>query len=145
VNFKGIAKTKEGTPFSFYYTGIVKINEEIGKIFQYSPEAKTIPFGQSSKFPSLPHSSLYHSPSVSAVFPFPTFPVSKMKHKVTLTTISATYHTFETGAPELKDLENTHWMGNGRFVLSETGLTVESRVSKVVASTVMDYPATVNP
>jgi hypothetical protein len=144
VNFKGIAKTKEGTPFSFYYTGIVKINEEIGKIFQYSPEAKTIPFGQSSKFP-FATTLFYHSPSVSAVFPSPTSLVNKIKVKVTLTTSAATYHTFETGTPELKDLENTHWMGNGRFVLSETGLTVESRVSKVVASTVMDYPSTVNP
>ncbi|KAL2807715.1 hypothetical protein BJX63DRAFT_436767 [Aspergillus granulosus] len=97
VNFKGIAKTKAGTPFSFYYSGIVNINEAVGKIFAYSPEAKTIPFGQSS-----------------------------------------TIHTFETGVEELKDLENAHWVGNGRFILGETGLTVESRVSKVVPSTDMD-------
>lgn len=51
---------------------------------------------------------------------------------------SATIHTFETGTPELKELENSHWMGNGRFVLGENGLTVESRVSKVIPSTAMD-------
>ncbi|KAJ6153529.1 hypothetical protein N7470_006488 [Penicillium chermesinum] len=97
VNFKGIAKTKEGVPFSFYYSGIVTVNEDIAKIFSYSPDAKTIPFGNST-----------------------------------------TIHTFETGTPELKELENSHWMGNGRFVLGENGLTVESRVSKVVPSTAMD-------
>ncbi|KAF3009314.1 hypothetical protein E8E15_002612 [Penicillium rubens] len=97
VNFKGIAKTKEGVPFSFYYSGIVTVNEDIAKIFSYSPDAKTIPFGNST-----------------------------------------TIHTFETGTPELKELENSHWMGNGRFVLGENGLTVESRVSKVIPSTAMD-------
>ncbi|ORY03473.1 hypothetical protein BCR34DRAFT_667402 [Clohesyomyces aquaticus] len=97
VNFKGIAKTKEGVPFSFYYNGIVTIDEKVGKIFAFSPEAKTIPFGNST-----------------------------------------TIHTFETGHPELKDLENCQWVGNGRFILAETGLTVESRVSKIVPSTDMD-------
>lgn len=47
----------------------------------------------------------------------------------------ATIHTFEVGKEELKDLENCHWVGNGRFILSETGLTVESRVSKLIPST----------
>ncbi|ROT41102.1 hypothetical protein SODALDRAFT_396764 [Sodiomyces alkalinus F11] len=97
VNFKGIAKTKEGVPFSFYYGGIVRVDEGVGKVFAYSPEAKTIPFGSST-----------------------------------------TAHTFEVGNTDLKVLENAHWVGNGRFILGETGLTVESRVSKVIPSTDMD-------
>ncbi|RDW80310.1 hypothetical protein BP6252_04948 [Coleophoma cylindrospora] len=98
INFKGIAKTKSGVPFSFYYAGIITIDEAIGKIFAFSPESKTIPFGNST-----------------------------------------TLHTFEAGVPELKDLENCHWVGNGRFILGEDkGLTVESRISKVVPSTAMD-------
>ncbi|KAL6851329.1 hypothetical protein ACO1O0_008457 [Amphichorda felina] len=98
LNFKGIAKTKAGAPFSFYYTGTITIDEKVGRIFAFDPTSTTIPFGNST-----------------------------------------TLHTFEAGSPELKDLENCHWVGNGRFILGEgKGLIVESRISKVVASTDMD-------
>ncbi|KHO11378.1 sun [Metarhizium robertsii ARSEF 23] len=48
INFKVITKTKSGAPFSFYYAGIVTIDEAIGKTFAYSPDSNTIPFGNSS-------------------------------------------------------------------------------------------------
>lgn len=41
-------RAKSGAPFSFYYAGIVTIDEAIGKIFACSPDSKTIPFGNSS-------------------------------------------------------------------------------------------------
>ena len=50
----------------------------------------------------------------------------------------ATTHTFEVGAPELKDLENATWAGNGRFLIEDGILKVETRISKVIASTDMD-------
>jgi hypothetical protein len=110
------SRTKEGTPFSFYYAGVITVDEGVGKIFAFSPESKTIPFGASCKL------SLH---------------VATLGHQLTL--LLATLHTFEAGAPELKDLENCHWVGNGRFIIGEGGsITVESRISKVVPSTDMD-------
>lgn len=41
-------RTKSGAPFSFYYARIVTIDEAIGKTFAYSPDSKTIPFGNLS-------------------------------------------------------------------------------------------------
>lgn len=52
-------------------------------------------------------------------------------------------HTFLVADPKLKDLENSTFVSNGRIIVSETGLTVETRQSKVVPSTVMDVPSTV--
>jgi hypothetical protein len=54
-----------------------------------------------------------------------------------------TEHRFQAGAPELKFLENYKWVGNGRIVVGENAegertVTVESRISQVVPSTVMD-------
>lgn len=101
VNLRGVAKDAEGVPVSFTYTGIALMNEGTGKIFSYSPEAKTIPFGSST-----------------------------------------TIHTFESGHPKYKFLENKSWAGNGRFVVHPEGmlkgLNVESRVSELVPSTDMD-------
>ncbi|EXU94652.1 DUF3237 domain protein [Metarhizium robertsii] len=51
INFKVITKTKSGAPFSFYYAGIVTIDEAIGKTFAYSPDSNTIPFGNSNGYP----------------------------------------------------------------------------------------------
>lgn len=45
---------------------------------------------------------------------------------------------FEVGSPRLKDLENTNWVGNGRFLFEENKLVVEVRISQVVASQDMD-------
>ncbi|RMJ23614.1 hypothetical protein PHISP_05518 [Aspergillus sp. HF37] len=45
---------------------------------------------------------------------------------------------FEVGSPRLKVLENTNWVGNGRFLFEENKLVVEVRISQVVASQDMD-------
>ncbi|KAK2749196.1 hypothetical protein FQN57_006811 [Myotisia sp. PD_48] len=97
VNLKGVAKTDDGASINFFYSGIANINEPIQAIFAGSPEAKTIPFGQST-----------------------------------------TIHGFECGHPKYKFLENHSWVGNGRFVVGDGTLTVESRVSQVVPSKDMD-------
>lgn len=44
----------------------------------------------------------------------------------------------QVGDPNYKDLENSTWVGNGRFVLEGERLSVESRVSKVIPSTDMN-------
>ncbi|KAI9368960.1 hypothetical protein BJX61DRAFT_521528 [Aspergillus egyptiacus] len=46
--------------------------------------------------------------------------------------------TFEVGDARIKDLENSVWVGNGRFLFEDNKLWVEVRVSKVVASEDMD-------
>ncbi|KAK2772275.1 hypothetical protein CKAH01_13978 [Colletotrichum kahawae] len=51
--------------------------------------------------------------------------------------ITAT-HTFLTADPELKMLESSVFCSNSRFIVSETGLSVETRQALVVASTDMD-------
>ncbi|KAL9124509.1 MAG: hypothetical protein Q9217_006163 [Psora testacea] len=47
-------------------------------------------------------------------------------------------HTFYVADPALKDLENSVFVSNGRIIVHEKGLTVETRQSLVVASTAMD-------
>ncbi|KAH8704709.1 hypothetical protein BGW36DRAFT_353159 [Talaromyces proteolyticus] len=102
INVKAVAKMYADECIHVYSEllmerGIAKVNDEIRKIFAGHPDARTIPFGQST-----------------------------------------TIHTFEVGNPEYSDLQNSSWAGNGRFVLADGKLTVESRVSKVVPSTDMD-------
>ena len=46
--------------------------------------------------------------------------------------------TFEVGSPRLKELENSTWVGNGRFLLEGDKLYVEVRISQVTASEDMD-------
>ncbi|KAL8636058.1 MAG: hypothetical protein Q9228_006504 [Teloschistes exilis] len=51
---------------------------------------------------------------------------------------STTANTFEVGSSDLKDLENATWAGNGRFLMEDGVFKVETRISRVVASTDMD-------
>ena len=46
--------------------------------------------------------------------------------------------SFIVGDEKLKDVENSLFAGNGRIVVGEKGLTAESRLCKIVASTDMD-------
>lgn len=46
--------------------------------------------------------------------------------------------TFEVGSPRIKALENSNWVGNGRFKLEGDKLWVEVRIAQVVASQDMD-------
>ncbi|RAO73523.1 uncharacterized protein BHQ10_009535 [Talaromyces amestolkiae] len=54
--------------------------------------------------------------------------------------ISSTVHTFRTGNPKYKHLENKTFVGNGRFVITQNpfSITVESRISEVIPSCDMD-------
>ncbi|OJK01841.1 hypothetical protein ASPACDRAFT_40653 [Aspergillus aculeatus ATCC 16872] len=45
---------------------------------------------------------------------------------------------FEVGSPRIKALENSNWVGNGRFKLEGDKLWVEVRIAQVVASQDMD-------
>lgn len=45
---------------------------------------------------------------------------------------------FEVGSERLKELENSTWMGNGRFLHEDGKLLVEVRIAQVVASEDMD-------
>ena len=47
-------------------------------------------------------------------------------------------HSFEVGEGKNKELENRTWVGNGRFIVSDKGIALESRVSQLVPSTAMD-------
>ncbi|KAH7311414.1 hypothetical protein B0I35DRAFT_438033 [Stachybotrys elegans] len=47
-------------------------------------------------------------------------------------------HTFVVADPALKDLENSVFVSNGRILVEESGLVVETRQSLVVASTAMN-------
>ena len=55
-----------------------------------------------------------------------------------LTHFLAMNPTFEVGHLRLKDLENSTWVGNGRFSLEGDKLYVEVRISQVVSSKDMD-------
>ncbi|CAG8904555.1 unnamed protein product [Penicillium egyptiacum] len=52
--------------------------------------------------------------------------------------LSTVNPTFEVGHPRLRLLENSTWVGNGRFLLDGDKLYVEVRISLVVASEDMD-------
>ncbi|KAL4993014.1 hypothetical protein BDV10DRAFT_198666 [Aspergillus recurvatus] len=52
--------------------------------------------------------------------------------------LSTTHNTFEVGSPSLKELENSTWVGNGRFKSDDGKLLVEIRISQVVASNDME-------
>ncbi|KAI0384277.1 hypothetical protein F5Y04DRAFT_278282 [Hypomontagnella monticulosa] len=97
IDLRGMARTEEGHSIDFRYQGIIKITPEAKKIFEMSPDAATVPFGNATG-----------------------------------------QHQFLVADPALKVLENNVFVSNGRIMVSEKGLTVESRQSMVVASTVMD-------
>ncbi|KAL4784745.1 hypothetical protein BJX76DRAFT_356731 [Aspergillus varians] len=52
--------------------------------------------------------------------------------------LSTVTPVFEVGSPRLKDLENSTWVGNGRFLEEGGKLFVEVRIAQVVASEDMD-------
>lgn len=45
----------------------------------------------------------------------------------------ATHVTFETDSPEFRLLEQRIYVGNGRFIVDDEGLTVEYKISQVQA------------
>ena len=48
------------------------------------------------------------------------------------------FYSSIVGDEKLKDIENSMFAGNGRIVVSDKGLTAESRLCRVVASTDTD-------
>ena len=50
-------------------------------------------------------------------------------------------NSFVVADPKLKLLEDSCFCSNGRIICHEEGLTVEFRVSRVIAADVMDVPA----
>lgn len=52
--------------------------------------------------------------------------------------VSATYLTFEVGNGKYKVLEDTTFVGDGRFMVEDGKLAIESRWSAVFASTASD-------
>ena len=98
-------------------TGIFTENEEIAAIFGKSPDAKTIPFGLSS---------MSKTPYAAEIW------------ECDLLTMLGFTHSFEVGEGQYRELENWTWVGNGRFVVEDGGIALESRVSKLVPSTAMD-------
>ncbi|KAL0639487.1 hypothetical protein Q9L58_001516 [Maublancomyces gigas] len=51
---------------------------------------------------------------------------------------STMYLTFEVGSGKYKELENCTFVGNGRFIVEDGKISVESRWSVVVPSTASD-------
>ena len=98
-------------------TGIFTASKDIAAIFGNSPNAKTIPFGLSS---------MSKTPSAVDIW-----------ERDRLTTLGFT-HSFEVGEGQYKELENCTWVGNGRFIVEDGGIMLESRVSKLVPSTAMN-------
>ena len=45
---------------------------------------------------------------------------------------------FEVGSGRLKELENSTWIGNGRFLHADGKVLVEVRIAQVVASEDID-------
>lgn len=52
--------------------------------------------------------------------------------------VLATNLTFEVGSGKYKDLENHTFVGNGRFIIEDGQVSVETRASVVVPSTASD-------
>lgn len=50
IDLKAMAKTDDGHSISFGYVGIITIDEGVSKLFNGSKDAKTVPFGNASKF-----------------------------------------------------------------------------------------------
>lgn len=49
INLKGMARTVEGQSIDFRYKGVIKMAADVKKIFEMSPEMKTVPFGYASE------------------------------------------------------------------------------------------------
>lgn len=101
---------------SFKYHGTYHLTDAMKQAFSGNAEEGKMPFGQSSKF----QGSL----------------VSYLGTR--LICVLATYLTFEVGNGKYKELENCTFVGNGRFIVEDGRITVESRWSVVVPSTASD-------
>lgn len=124
-------RTESNSAIDFRYKGIIKMPPEVQKLFNGDPTMATVPFGHASKsLPSLAscHCALLHIPILSL----------RVRDGQRLTSFVAGAHTFLVADPALKDLENSVFVSNGRIIVHEKGLTVETRQSLVVAATVMD-------
>lgn len=101
---------------SFKYHGTYHLTEAMRKASSANPEEGKLPFGQASML----------QVSLSCFLGTP------------LICVLATYLTFEVGSEKYKELGNCTFVGNSRFMVEDGKLSVESRWSAVVASTVSD-------
>lgn len=99
----------------FRYKGVIKMAPKVHKLFDMAPDMATVPFGFASKF---------YENTQSLAFD--------------IDSILAGSHTFVVADPALKLLENSTFVSNGRIIVHENGLTVETRQSLVIASTDLD-------
>jgi len=95
---------------------------EVSKIFNMDADMATVPFGNASEFIRL----------LFCCWLGGTLKADWLRVR------KAGSHTFLVADPALKDLENSVFVSNGRILVTEKGLVVETRQSLVVASTVMD-------
>ncbi|EYE89964.1 uncharacterized protein EURHEDRAFT_534610 [Aspergillus ruber CBS 135680] len=97
INLKGIARTEQGHSIDFRYKGVIRMADDVKKIFEFKPDMATVPFGYATGA-----------------------------------------HSFVVADPALKEIENSTFVSNGRIIVHEKGLTVETRQSKVVPAAVMN-------
>jgi hypothetical protein len=109
-------RTDKGFSIDFRYKGVIQLAEEVSLIFDMDEKMHTVPFGYASMWMQHP---VYMQISL-------------------LTCCAAGSHTFFVADPDLKVLENSTFVSNGRILVHENGLTVETRQSLVVAAKVMD-------
>jgi Protein of unknown function (DUF3237) len=116
-----IHSTDQGKHIDFGYQGIITLNESVMSIFNMEPTSVSVPFGFSSKSD--------YSEWANARFVLKLTPLR-----------TAGAHTFHSGAEELRELEDTTFVGNGRMLVDEKTrlITVESRISTVVPATGFD-------
>jgi len=93
-----------------HYTGIVDINNEMRSILGRSPNAASTKFGSSCKF-------IHH--------------VLQGQLDGQANKSEVIHVTFETGVPRFKALEQALFVGSGRFILDDNGLSAEYRISQV--------------
>lgn len=115
ANYKGQAMSHSDIDcclqtIHIHYTGIIDINNEMRRILGMSPNAASTDFGSSCTLSTSiargSEADLVSAPVVMHV-------------------------TFETGASRFKPLEEAIFVGAGRFILDETGLSAEYRISQV--------------
>ncbi|KAL1639413.1 hypothetical protein SLS58_007994 [Diplodia intermedia] len=99
VNVRAVARTvDDDSPLHLSYNAVIRMTDDVWKIFGGSPDMVTVPFG-----------------------------------------LAVGHASFLAGDPKLKVLENLAFATSGRIIVGEDkSLTVETRISKVVAPEVMD-------
>ncbi|KFY96421.1 hypothetical protein V498_02703 [Pseudogymnoascus sp. VKM F-4517 (FW-2822)] len=124
LDVKSLLKDESGALITLYYTGHIETTEAIMKALSGAPDAKTVEFGN-IYLPTIPPPLSY----IQSTSPRASYGPSSGR----LIKFPATHVTFETGAPELRLLEQRIYVGNGRFIVEDGNLVVEYKISQVQA------------